>query len=130
MQPEVGGSPRARDPAVAGSARFPVTAEGEKESAILAAEGEATARLRVAQGEAQAITLVTDALGATGNSAQYLIAQRYLESLTRIAANPQKIVFLPYEGAGVMGSIAAMRELFTAAAPPSPPKASPPLPPK
>lgn len=107
-----------------------VTAEGEKESAILAAEGEATARLRVAQAEAQAITLVTDALGATGNSAQYLIAQRYLESLTRIAANPQKIVFLPYEGAGVLGSIGAMKELFDTGAPRSLPKTPPPQPPK
>ncbi|MEO8432707.1 MAG: SPFH domain-containing protein [Acidobacteriota bacterium] len=89
-----------------------VTAEGEKESAILAAEGQATARLRVAQAEAQAIELVTAALGATGAPAQYLIAQRYLESLTQIAANSQKIVFLPYEAAGVMGSIGSMKELF------------------
>jgi regulator of protease activity HflC (stomatin/prohibitin superfamily) len=89
-----------------------VTAEGEKASAILAAEGQATARLRVAQAEAQAIELVMAALGATGNPAQYLIAQRYLESLTAIAANPQKIVFLPFEASGVMGSIGSMKELF------------------
>jgi regulator of protease activity HflC (stomatin/prohibitin superfamily) len=89
-----------------------VTAEGEKESAILAAEGQATARLRVAQAEAQAIEVVTAALGATGSSAQYLIAQRYLESLSQIATNPQKIVFLPFEAAGVMGSLGSMKELF------------------
>ncbi len=95
-----------------------VTAEGEKESAILAAEGQATARLRVAQAEAQAIELVTAALGATGAPAQYLIAQRYLESLTQIAANSQKIVFLPYEASGVMGSIGSMKELFNGSVPP------------
>jgi regulator of protease activity HflC (stomatin/prohibitin superfamily) len=89
-----------------------VTSEGEKASAILAAEGQATARLRVAQAEAQAIEVVTAALGATGSPAQYLIAQRYLESLTAIAANPQKIVFLPFEASGVMGSIGSMKELF------------------
>ena len=89
-----------------------VTSEGEKASAILAAEGQATARLRVAQAEAQAIEVVTAALGATGSPAQYLIAQRYLESLTVIAANPQKIVFLPFEASGVMGSIGSMKELF------------------
>ncbi len=89
-----------------------VTAEGEKESAILAAEGQATARLRVAQAEAQAIEVVTAALGVAGNPAQYLIAQRYLESLSQIATNPQKIVFLPFEAAGVMGSLGSMRELF------------------
>lgn len=54
---------------------------------------QATISGRCAQAEAQAIALVTDAVGATGSSAQYLIAQRYLESLTQIAANPQKIVF-------------------------------------
>ena len=92
-----------------------VTAEGEKASVILAAEGQATARLRVAQAEAQAIEVVTAAIGAAGNPAQYLIAQRYLESLTSIASNPQKIVFLPFEAAGVMGSIGSMKELFDGA---------------
>jgi regulator of protease activity HflC (stomatin/prohibitin superfamily) len=100
-----------------------VTAEGEKESAILAAEGQATARLRVAQAEAQAIEVVTAALGATGSPAQYLIAQRYLDSLTQIAANSQKIVFLPYEAAGVMGSLGSVKELFDAAPRITPPSA-------
>ena len=63
-----------------------VSAEGQKESAILAADGQAQARLRVATAEAQAIEVVAKAIGATGNPAQYLIAQRYLESLTQIAA--------------------------------------------
>jgi regulator of protease activity HflC (stomatin/prohibitin superfamily) len=89
-----------------------VSAEGQKESAILAADGQATARLRVATAEAQAIEVVSRAIGATGNPAQYLIAQRYLESLTQIAAGAQKIVFLPFEAAGVMGSLGSMKELF------------------
>jgi regulator of protease activity HflC (stomatin/prohibitin superfamily) len=104
-----------------------VSAEGQKESAILAADGQATARLRVATAEAQAIEVVAKAIGATGNPAQYLIAQRYLESLTQIAAGAQKIVFLPFEAAGVMGSIGSMKELFDSTAgggrptPPAPP---------
>jgi len=89
-----------------------VSAEGQKEAAILAADGQAQARLRVATAEAQAIEVVARAIGATGNPAQYLIAQRYLESLTQIAAGAQKIVFLPFEAAGVMGSIGSMKELF------------------
>jgi regulator of protease activity HflC (stomatin/prohibitin superfamily) len=89
-----------------------VSAEGQKESAILAADGQATARLRVATAEAQAIEVVSKAIGAMGNPAQYLIAQRYLESLTQIAAGAQKIVFLPFEAAGVMGSLGSMKELF------------------
>jgi regulator of protease activity HflC (stomatin/prohibitin superfamily) len=90
-----------------------VKAEGSKESAILAAEGQAQARLRVAQAEAQAIELVTKALGAQDNPAQYLIAQKYLESLTSIAAGAQKVVFLPFEASGVMGSLGALKELVT-----------------
>jgi regulator of protease activity HflC (stomatin/prohibitin superfamily) len=89
-----------------------VSAEGAKQSAILAAEGQAEARLRVAQAESQAIQVVAQAIGSAGNPAQYLIAQRYLDSLTQIAANAQKTVFLPYEATGVMGSLGAMKELF------------------
>jgi len=89
-----------------------VSAEGEKQSAILAAEGQAEARLRVAQAEAQAIEVVTRALGAMGNPAQYLIAQRYLDSLTQIASDAQKIVFLPYEASAVMASLGSMKEMF------------------
>jgi regulator of protease activity HflC (stomatin/prohibitin superfamily) len=104
-----------------------VSAEGQKESAILAADGQAQARLRVATAEAQAIEVVTKSIGVAGNPAQYLIAQRYLESLTQIASGAQKIVFLPFEAAGVMGSIGSMKELFETAPgggsrPPAPPQ--------
>jgi regulator of protease activity HflC (stomatin/prohibitin superfamily) len=88
-----------------------VKAEGSKESAILAAEGQAQARLRVAQAEAQAIELVSRAIGATASPAQYMIAQKYLESLTSIAAGAQKIVFLPYEASGILASLGGIKEL-------------------
>jgi regulator of protease activity HflC (stomatin/prohibitin superfamily) len=118
-----------------------VNAEGQKESAILAAEGQAQARLRVAQAEAQAIQVVADAIGTAGNPAQYLIAQRYLESLGAMGAGAQKIVFLPFEASGVLASLGGIRELLTAssaspgpAAPPAPPgptgpRPAPPIPP-
>lgn len=89
-----------------------VRAEGDKQSAILSAEGQAEARLRVARAEAEAIQMVAVALGNAGNPAQYLIAQRYLESLTQISSNAQKIVFLPFEATGVMASLGGMKELF------------------
>jgi regulator of protease activity HflC (stomatin/prohibitin superfamily) len=107
-----------------------VSAEGQKESAILAADGQAQARLRVATAEAQAIDVVAKAIGAAGNPAQYLIAQRYLESLTQIAAGSQKIVFMPFEAAGVMGSIGSMKELFDSTATGGRPAAPPPPPPR
>ena len=89
-----------------------VNAEGAKQAAILSAEGQAEARLRVAQAEAQAIQMVAQAIGTAGNPAQYLIAQRYLESLSQIATNAQKLVFLPYEASGVMASLGGIRELL------------------
>jgi regulator of protease activity HflC (stomatin/prohibitin superfamily) len=89
-----------------------VNAEGSKEAAILAAEGQAQARLRVAQAEAQAIQLVAQALGASGSPAQYLIAQKYLESLTAIADGAQKLVFLPYETSGILASLGGIKELL------------------
>jgi regulator of protease activity HflC (stomatin/prohibitin superfamily) len=98
-----------------------VNAEGQKEAAILAAEGQAQARLRVAQAEAQAIDLITKALGGGGDSAQYLIAQKYLESLGAIATDADKLVFMPFEAAGVMGSLGGIKEMLQrmpAAAPP------------
>ena len=91
-----------------------VNAEGQKEAAILAAEGQAQARLRVAQAEAQAIQVVAQALGTAGSPAQYLIAQKYLESLSAIAADADKLVFLPYEAAGVMASLGGLKELVSA----------------
>ena len=91
-----------------------VNAEGSKQAAILAAEGQAEARLRVAQAEAQAIQVVAQAIGTAGNPAQYLIAQRYLESLGAIANGAQKLVFMPYEATGVMASLGGIRELLRA----------------
>jgi len=102
-----------------------VSAEGQKQSAILSAEGLAEAKLKVASAEAQAIQMISAAIGSSGNPAQYLIAQKYIESLNQIATNADKLVFLPYEAAGVMGSLGAMKEVFGAAAPkpPSVPRA-------
>jgi regulator of protease activity HflC (stomatin/prohibitin superfamily) len=91
-----------------------VNAEGAKEAAILAADGQAQARLRVAEAEGQAIMAIAKAIGTSGNPAQYLIAQRYLESLTNIATNAQKVVFLPFEATGVMASLGGIRELLQA----------------
>jgi len=91
-----------------------VNAEGSKQAAILAAEGQAEARLRVAQAEAQAIEVVAQAIGGAGNPAQYLIAQRDLESLGSIATGAQKLVFLPYEASGIMASLGGIRELLRA----------------
>ena len=91
-----------------------VSAEGEKQSAILQAEGQAQARIKVAEAEAQAIRIVADAITGTGNPAQYLIAQKYLDSMIRIADGAQKLVFMPYEGSSALSALGAMKEIFEA----------------
>lgn len=90
-----------------------VNAEGSKQAAVLAAEGQAEARLRVAQAEAQAIQMVAQAIGGAGNPAQYLIAQRYLDSLSAIANGADKLVFMPYEASGALASLGGIKELLT-----------------
>jgi regulator of protease activity HflC (stomatin/prohibitin superfamily) len=95
-----------------------VNAEGAKQAAILAAEGQAEARLRIAQAEAQALEVVAKAIGAGTSPAQYLIAQRYIESLTHIASDADKLVFMPYEASGVLASLGGIRELLNQTAPP------------
>ena len=89
-----------------------VNAEGSKQAAVLAAEGQAEARLRVADAEARAIQMVAEAIGSAGNPAQYLIAQRYLESLTAIANGADKLVFMPYEASGILSSLGGIKELL------------------
>ncbi|MEY4968524.1 MAG: hypothetical protein RLZZ261_295 [Bacteroidota bacterium] len=89
-------------------------AEGQKQAAILEADGIAQARIRVAEAEAEAIRLVSDAVKAyAGDPVQYLIAQKYLETLNQMTSgNETKTVFLPYEATGVLGSLGGIKELL------------------
>ena len=90
-------------------------AEGQKKSAILNAEGEAEARIKVADAEKNAITLLTESLGGTkSDPAQYLIAVRYLESLqTMTSGKDNKVVYVPYEATGVIGSLGGIKDLLS-----------------
>jgi len=89
-------------------------AEGEKEAAVLRADGQAQARLRAAEAEAQAIRQISDAITeGQGNPAQYLLMQRYIESLTNMAAsNNSKVIFMPVETSSVLSSVGAFKEIF------------------
>lgn len=89
-------------------------AEGEKRSQVLRAEGEAEARVRVATAEAEAIKVISSAVkDSNGDPAQYLVAIRYIEAMKEMAANGQKVVFMPYEASGVMGSLGAIKQMFS-----------------
>ena len=95
-------------------------AEGEKQSAILAAEGqkeaafrEAEARERLAVAEAKATAVVSQAIAAGDvNALNYFVANKYVEALKAMADSPnQKMLLLPVEATGVIGSLAGIAEL-------------------
>jgi regulator of protease activity HflC (stomatin/prohibitin superfamily) len=95
-------------------------ADGEKQSAILAAEGkkeaafrEAEARVRLAEAEAQATKLVSDAIASGNvNALNYFVANKYVEALKEMANSPnQKMLLLPMEATGILGSLAGIAEL-------------------
>lgn len=89
-------------------------AEGDKQAAILAAEGAAQARLRNAEAEAEAIAQVARVMQDHGNPAQYLITQRYIESLKEMSrGNNSKVVFMPVETSAMLSSIGAIKEMIS-----------------
>ena len=121
-------------------------AEGEKQSVILAAEGEkeaafrqAEARERLAAAEAKATDLVSASIASGNiNALNYFVANNYVEALKAMANSPnQKMLLLPIEATGIIGSMAGIAELAKNAladqAPPRPPvpqrAALPPAPP-
>lgn len=95
-------------------------AEGEKSATILEAEArkqtaflEAEARERQAQAEAKATEVVSQAI-ARGDlqAVNYFVAQKYIETLGKVAsAENQKVILMPLEAGNVIGSLAGITEL-------------------
>ncbi len=91
-------------------------AEGERGSLIATAEGDRQSRILRAEGEAESLALVAHALEQEQmNPADYLIAMKYLATLSDIGASRtgDKTVFMPFESSATLGSIGGLRELFT-----------------
>ncbi|HEU4916966.1 MAG TPA: SPFH domain-containing protein [Acidimicrobiia bacterium] len=97
-------------------------AEGIQQSQILEATGQAEAikrvadaeqyqLLTVAEGEGQAIERVFSAIH-NGDPTPDLIAIRYLEALQQVANGQATKIFLPLDTSGVLGSVAAIGEMF------------------
>ena len=95
-------------------------AEGEKQGAILEAEGrkeaafrDAEARERLAEAEAKATQVVSDAIKSGDTQAiNYFVAQKYVDALQAIGtAENEKLVLLPMETSGILGSLAGIGEL-------------------
>jgi regulator of protease activity HflC (stomatin/prohibitin superfamily) len=99
-------------------------AEGQKQAAILEAEGrreaafrDAEARERAAEAEARATAMVSKAIAEGDvNALNYFVAQRYTQALEQMASAPnQRVILLPMETTGVLGSLAGIGELARAA---------------
>lgn len=95
-------------------------AEGEKQATVLEAEGrkeaafrDAEARERSAEAEAKATQMVSDAIAKGDvNAINYFVATKYVEALHSIGIAPnQKVIFMPMETAGVLGSLGGIGEL-------------------
>jgi regulator of protease activity HflC (stomatin/prohibitin superfamily) len=95
-------------------------ADGEKQATVLEAEGrreaafrDAEARERLAEAEAKATQVVSAAIAEGDVQAiNYFIAQKYVEAFKELASSPnQKLVLMPMEASGVIGSIAGVAEL-------------------
>ena len=88
-------------------------AEGEKQAAILKAEGVAQARVIEADAEKEAIQRIIDALADKGQPDKYLIAMKYLETLSDITAGENnKVVYMPYEATGILSSVDGIKQMF------------------
>jgi regulator of protease activity HflC (stomatin/prohibitin superfamily) len=95
-------------------------AEGDKQSAILSAEGRREAAFRDAEGrerqaaaEATATRLVSEAIaGGDLAAVNYLVAEKYVGALRSFAeGNNQKIIMLPLDTAGLIGTIGGIAEI-------------------
>ena len=91
-------------------------ADGQKQAQILEAEGDAQARIRRAQGEAEAIKLVSQAIqGTKADPANYLIAMRYLETLSDMTSGQNnKVVYIPFEATGILSSVGGIKDMLDA----------------
>lgn len=98
-------------------------ADGQKEAQIKKAEGEAEAikqvadaekykKIAIASGEAQAIVNVFNAMHE-GRPTKDLITLKYLESLEKMANGQATKIFMPVETSGVLGSLSAIKEIFS-----------------
>jgi regulator of protease activity HflC (stomatin/prohibitin superfamily) len=110
-------------------------AEGLKQAAVLEAEGrreaafrDAEARERLAEAEAKATMMVSQAIAKGDLQAiNYFVADKYVGALKAMAASPnQKLLLLPMESTGILGSLAGIAELakqtFENKTPPQPPR--------
>lgn len=87
-------------------------ARGQADSRVINAQGEAESRLKIADAEAKAIAMIKNA--APGQDAlAYLAALQYIKTLPQMAeGKDNKLIVVPYEAAGLSGSLAIVKKLL------------------
>jgi regulator of protease activity HflC (stomatin/prohibitin superfamily) len=86
-------------------------AEAERDAEVARAEGHKRAVMLEAEGKAEATRLVFEAIHA-GKATPEVLALRYLETLQELGKGDNKI-FVPYEATAALGSVGALKELFS-----------------
>jgi regulator of protease activity HflC (stomatin/prohibitin superfamily) len=88
-------------------------ARGEADAQIITAQGQAEARLKTIEAEAKAIALVKQA-APDKDPLSYLATLQYVKVLPQMAeGKDNKLVILPYEAAGLGGSIGALKKILS-----------------
>ncbi len=116
--------------------------EGEKQSAILSAQGDKAARIleaegdkeaafrdaeareREAEAEAKATAMVSEAIAKGDVQAiNYFVAQQYVTAFEKLALSPQqKMVIVPAEMSGLVGSLGGLGQITQEVFKDNPPK--------
>ncbi len=88
-------------------------ARGLAEAQIIRAEAEAEARLKVIQAEAKAIDFVKNA-APQQDPLSYLATIQYIKALPKMMeGKDNKTIVVPYEAAGLSGSIASLKKILS-----------------
>ncbi|KAJ5075369.1 stomatin-like protein 2 [Anaeramoeba ignava] len=84
--------------------------KGYQQVRILQAKGEADSKILIAEAEAQSLRIISEALSDFGyDSTQYMIAIKYIETLTRLATSSSRTIFyLPLD----VNLVGALREIL------------------
>jgi regulator of protease activity HflC (stomatin/prohibitin superfamily) len=90
-----------------------LTARGTAEARIINAQAEAESLFKIAKAESDALTIIKNALGNHRDPSSYLIAIQYIKTLPQLTEGQNnKLIVLPYEATGLMGSLAGIKKLF------------------
>lgn len=87
-------------------------AEGMREATIRRAEGESQAIAKIAEAKMEALKTLTTATNDSGLSAQFLVANSYIEAFERFVTRDTDKVFIPYEATTALGVLGSIKEVL------------------